>query len=277
MALLLTAALGTAHAQKKCTSIDLPRDDFTGKFSMLTWDCARFEGDFVKGRLQKGTITYGDGESKEGSFTTYGELQGPGKRRQKDGTLQEGNFTRDSLHGQAKLTFPDGRVYSGPVRYARANGIGRVTYPDGAFEEGSFSGDEVVPFGFVLRTNADGSRLAGEYRAGKPFGKFVLARRDGTGEVTYYDWGGARLAGPPDAAGTAPAASSATAAPASVTQAAPAERAPPAAAAPSPAPAQQPAAPSAADSIAAGASKAAGQVADEVGRAVRGLRSIFGQ
>ena len=267
---LITAAEASAQGNQKCTPIALPSDNFTGKGVELTWDCARFEGDFVKGRLQKGTVTSGDGEVKQGSFDRYIELHGPGRHRLRNGTVREGSFENGTLNGEAKITFPDGRAFSGRVRFGRPNGQGRIVHPDGAYEDGFFYG-EGQPFGFVLRTNPDGSRQAGEYRDGKPFGKFVLARRDGTGEVSYYDWGGVALAGPATAAGetvaaTAPAAAKTTASPAGSVSSAPPMPTP----TPTPTPAAQPAA-------APQAAPSAAQVAEEVGRAVRGLRRLFGQ
>ena len=239
---LITAAQASAQGNQKCTPIALPSAGFTGKGMQLTWDCARFEGDFVKGRLQKGTMTFGDGEVKQGSFDRNVELHGPGRHKLSNGTIREGTFENGTLNGEAKITFPDGRAFSGRVRYGRPNGLGRIVHPDGAYEDGSFY-DEGRAFGFVLRTNPDGSRQAGEYREGKPFGKFVLARRDGSGEVSYYDWGGVALAGPATAAGetvaaTAPAAARTTTVPAGSVSSA----TPPAA----PAPAAQPPAPPAA-------------------------------
>lgn len=253
----LTVALPATAQQKDCKPIDLPRSDFTGKGTQLTWDCARFEGDFVKGRLRSGSVRFRDGEIKEGTFNEYLDLTGPGRHTLPDGTVREGVFVRGSLNGEGKVTFPDGRVFQGPTRYGRPDGRGKMTHKDGAIEEGAFANDG-SPFGFVLRTNPDGSRIVGEYRVGKPFGRFVLARPDGTGEVTHYAWGGTLLDGP---AGTPPTAQAAS------KSAEPASQ---------PATPQTPPAKSAAQP-AESAGAAAGQVADEVGRAIRGLRGIFGR
>jgi len=234
-----------AHAaDRECTEVPLPREDFTGRGTLVTWDCARFEGEFVRGQLRQGRVTFADGDMREGNFVD-GVLTGPGKLRQPNGTLEEGNFVGGMLQGDARLTYPDGRVYQGQTVFGRANGLGRVTYPDGTNERGFYTPEGLI--GLALRTLPDGTRVAGEYRDGKPFGNHVVARPDGTGEIQSYAWGGQRVA----RAGDAAPGSGAT-----------------------PAAAPEPGKPVTGEKDKT--KKKASDVADEVNRAVRGLKGILG-
>lgn len=237
-------ACATVSADPNCTEAPLPSDDFTGRGVLVTWDCARFEGEFVRGQLRKGRLSFADGSMREGNFVD-GVLSGPGKEREADGTLREGNFVRGGLQGEARFTYADGRVYEGATVYGRADGLGRVTYPDGTVERGYYTPAGLI--GQAVRTLPDESRTVGEYREGKPFGTHVLARKDGTGEVQHYAWGGQRVAqldeGPAGAA-AAPDTAGDRDAPADGTK----EK----------------------------KKKKKSDVADEVNRAVRGLKDILG-
>jgi len=209
-AALLLLPWDVGAAGTNCDPVPLPRDDFTGKGMELTWDCARFEGDFVKGRLQKGKVSFSDGEVREGTFSDGASLVGPGKRRLGDGTMQEGVFENGYLRdGEARITLPDGRVFEGWTRFGRPDGYGTVRHPDGSVDRGYLNPDG-EPFGFVIRKRPDGSLYVGEYREGKPFGDMISARPDGTGEIQAFAWGGqpVKKAGDvPKSAGPAPAPS----------------------------------------------------------------------
>lgn len=248
-ALWLSAPLVAQAQGSTCQEINLPRADHTGPGTVVTWDCARFEGEFAKGKLRKGRISYRDGEVLEGTFGDHDRLEGQGSRRFRDGTIQEGNFVRGGLVGEARITMPDGRRFQGDTLHGRPNGHGTLTHPDGSVDRGFFTPDG-QPIGFIVRTMPDGSRLAGEFRAGKPFGDVVTARPDGSGEIRSHAWGGGPAA-PASAPGSA--GSPQTGAGSATT-----------ADAPLPSPSPQPA-------------TAPTQTIDEVQRAVRGLRGLFGR
>lgn len=263
LALLLAVPLTALAANATgCTQVDLPRPDFTGRATAQYRDCERRQGDFVKGRLVKGTVSYGDGQVKEGEFDENLYLSGPGRRRYANGMVVEGRFFSGDAKGQGKITYPDGKVYEGRLERSRPGGYGKFIYSDGTFERGYVTPDGNL-FGFVVRKQPDGTWVAGEYREGKRFGDFVVSRPDRTAEVLTYEWGGRQVVkGAGGSAAATPPARPVSSAPVAPAQAAVKP------------PAQAPAPPAAPGSA---ASLPSPPVVDEVNRAVQGLRGLFGK
>jgi len=189
----------------------------------------------------------------------------------------EGEFLNGRLHGRGKITRHNGDTEDGIFQNGYLSGAGVLSRPDGVRQEGIFvngslrSGryrDEhgvisegVFPYarqirGFGIRTWPDGTKLVGEFRNGRPAGPMHVEWPDGTVEKRTYEISGGRDTKP------VPGESLPTVA------------APRPAAAP-----QQPAAaparpPQQTDS---GSGPSPGQVGNEINRAIRDLKSIFGR
>lgn len=222
-------------------------------------DCRRIEGEFRNGLLSgRGKVTHADGQIEEGDFRR-GRLWGIGRIAYADGRVAEGDFVDGMMNGQGKLTWPDGRVHEGLFFNGSPGGPGRYRNARGEVWAGMFSGSGNLD-GRGMHVLRDGTTIIGEFRVDRPVGDVTIEKPDGTKEAVSYDLRGrklAREAAPAPAAG-APAAATPAATP-------PAAAAPAGQAAPQPAPAGS------------GAGPAAGQVLQEVDRAVRGLRGLFGR
>jgi len=217
---------------------------------MVNRYCRRTEGQFRDGLLQgKGKVTYPNNRIEEGDFSR-GRLWGNGKITFNDNRTAEGQFVDGRMSGQGRITWPDGRFHEGMFHNGSPAGPGRFRNAKGDISEGMFdSGGNLSGRG--IRTLADGSKIYGEFRENFPFGEVTLVKADGTEEKLIYAANG-RVS-----KGTAPAASVSSS---------------PSAAAGSPVPA-----PSSAPASPASIPDAAGQTIQEVDRAIRGLRGLFGK
>lgn len=217
---------------------------------MVNRYCRRTEGQFRDSLLQgKGKITYPGDRIEEGDFSR-GRLWGNGKITFNDSRVAEGQFVDGRLSGQGKITWPDGRFHEGMFHNGSPTGPGRFRNAKGEVSEGMFdSGGKLVGRG--IRTSADGTKIYGEFRENFPFGEVALVKADGSEEKQVYAANG-RITKGAAPAPTAPASSPA--------------------AANAPVPAKIPAPPSPAS-----IPDSAGQTIQEVDRALRGLRGLFGK
>jgi hypothetical protein len=211
---------------------------------MVNRYCRRTEGQFRDGLLQgKGKITQPNNRTEEGDFSR-GRLWGNGKITFDDSRVAEGQFVDGRLSGLGKLTWPNGRLHEGMFHNGSPDGPGRYRNAIGETYEGMFdSGGDLVGRG--IRTSADGTKIYGEFRRNYPFGEVTLVKADGSEEKLIYATNNKIIKG------AAPASSSATANSPIPTLPA------------SPSPASIP--------------DAAGQTIQEVDRALRGLRGLFGK
>lgn len=228
-----------------------------GPGSMVGNDCARYEGEFKNGKLHgKGKVTESGGRTTEGRFMD-GRLNGLGKIAYGDGRIADGEFVNGMLSGTGRFVWPDGRRFEGTFYNGYVSGPGKYNIADGTVFEGMFSiQSRSSPYldGFGVRIQPDGSRLVGEFREGKPFGEMLFVRTDGTRERQTYAYRGKRV----DAPGTTPA-----------------QRDQPQAGS-QPAP-QQPAEKTQPSQRPGDDKPAAGKTQDDLNRAIRGLRGIFGK
>ena len=89
-------------------------------------------------------MTVAGGSVYEGEFKNN-KLHGKGKMTCADSTVAEGEFKNDKLHGQGKMTFVDGTVYDGKFKDNNLYN-GKIGYCDGGdsdtIHEGEFVSDE---------------------------------------------------------------------------------------------------------------------------------------
>lgn len=210
--------------------------------------CRRTEGQFRDGLLQgKGKITFPNNRTEEGDFSR-GRLWGNGKITFNDNRVAEGQFVDGRLSGQGKLTWPNGRLHEGMFHNGSPDGPGRYRNATGETYEGMFdSGGNLVGRG--IRTSADGTKIYGEFRRNFPFGEVTLVKADGSEEKLVYATNDRIIKG------ASPASTASASTPAVANSPIPAP--------PSPSPASIP--------------DAAGQTIQEVDRALRGLRGLFGK
>lgn len=211
----------------------------------VTTSCVRHEGVFRDRLLHgKGKITYRDNWTEEGDFIR-GRLWGAGRIQYSDGRTAEGDFVDGRMSGQGKLTWPDGRVHEGMFHNGSPAGPGRFLGAKGEISEGMFDSRGNLD-GRGIRTLADGTKLFGEFRDNRPVGEVLVVKPDGAENKQAYTIYGqpVQQAGPAAAQpATQPAAQTGSTAP-----------------------------PDAGQSPGSG-----GQVIQEVDRAIRGLRGIFGK
>jgi hypothetical protein len=68
----------------------------------------------------------------------HGLLHGMGKSSSPDGKIEEGDFMRGRLWGKGKVTYSDGRIAEGEFVEGRLSGVGKLAWPDGRVHEGMF-------------------------------------------------------------------------------------------------------------------------------------------
>ena len=74
----------------------------------------------------KQTKTYPDGSVAEGEFKNE-KLHGHGNKPFYDGSAEEEEFLDGELHGQGKKTFSDGKVKEGEFKHGKLDGQGKRT------------------------------------------------------------------------------------------------------------------------------------------------------
>jgi len=85
------------------------------------------EGEFHDNTLQKGKVTFSDGTLWEGEFKNE-ILHGTGIIKFKDGTTSEGEFENGKLV-KGKRCFADGRIQQGGFRENKLHGVGNILIP----------------------------------------------------------------------------------------------------------------------------------------------------
>lgn len=248
-ALFCALALPHIAPAQQCQEQRLASPDGYGV--LVKSNCERHEGDFRSGMLHgKGKITRPNYRTEEGDFLRN-RLWGNGKITYQDNRVAEGQFVDGRMSGVGKLTWPDGRFHEGLFHNGSPAGPGRFRSHHGEIFEGMFESAGALE-GRGVMTKTDGTKTIGEFRGNRPVGEVIVIRPDGSEEKQTYTWNHQLV--------RAPAATDA-------------ERPP------SEQPKSREKAASKADDPQhqKGASPDAGQVIQEVDRALRGLRGIFGK
>merc|ERR1712241_698072 len=90
-----------------------------------------FEGEFFRGQMIQGQMTYQDGSLYNGSWVD-GMRHGRGKCIFVDGSEYEGDFRKGKFHGHGKMTWNDRGWYVGNWCEGEIHGRGKEVRPDGS-------------------------------------------------------------------------------------------------------------------------------------------------
>jgi hypothetical protein len=130
----------------------LKNDHKHGTGIMKFADGRVFEGEYIRGQMIQGKMTYQDGSVYGGSWVD-GMRHGRGKCVFVDGSEYEGEFREGNFHGQGKMTWNDGGWYIGEWCDGEMHGKGKEVRPDGTLRhDGEWSR------GQPLRASAEGRR-----------------------------------------------------------------------------------------------------------------------
>lgn len=109
----------------------LKNDHKHGTGIMRFADGRVFEGEYIRGQMIQGKMTYQDGSVYGGSWVD-GMRHGRGKCIFVDGSEYEGEFREGNFHGQGKMTWNDGGWYIGEWCDGEMHGKGKEIRPDGS-------------------------------------------------------------------------------------------------------------------------------------------------
>jgi len=122
----------------------LKNDHKHGKGIMRFADGRVFEGEYIRGQMIQGKMTYQDGSIYGGSWVD-GMRHGRGKCVFVDGSQYEGEFREGNFHGQGKMTWNDGGWYVGNWSNGEMDGRGKEVRPDGSLRhDGEWSGGQPI-------------------------------------------------------------------------------------------------------------------------------------
>lgn len=108
----------------------LKNDHKHGTGVMRFADGRVFEGEYIRGQMIQGKMTYQDGSVYGGSWVD-GMRHGRGKCVFVDGSEYEGEFREGNFHGHGKMTWNDGGWYVGEWCDGEMHGKGKEIRPDG--------------------------------------------------------------------------------------------------------------------------------------------------
>jgi len=108
----------------------LKHDHFHGTGVMRFADGRVFEGEFIKGQMILGKMTYQDGSIYNGSWVDS-TRHGKGTCIFVDGSVYEGEFKEGHFHGQGQMTWNDGGFYIGKWCEGEMHGCGKEVRADG--------------------------------------------------------------------------------------------------------------------------------------------------
>jgi hypothetical protein len=109
----------------------LKNDHKHGTGIMRFADGRVFEGEYIRGQMIQGKMTYQDGSVYGGSWVD-GMRHGRGKCIFVDGSEYEGEFREGNFHGHGKMTWNDGGWYVGEWCDGEMHGKGKEIRPDGS-------------------------------------------------------------------------------------------------------------------------------------------------
>mmetsp|Transcript_45687 Transcript_45687/g.111312 ORF Transcript_45687/g.111312 Transcript_45687/m.111312 type:complete len:829 (+) Transcript_45687:432-2918(+) len=138
------------------------------------------DGDFYEGGLKNdhkhgtGVMRFADGRVFEGEYIRGQMIQG--KMTYQDGSVYGGSWVDGMRHGRGKCIFVDGSEYEGEFREGNFHGHGKMTWNDGGWYVGEWCDGEMHGRGKEIRP--DGSlRHDGEWSRGQPIRSTNDARR----------------------------------------------------------------------------------------------------
>lgn len=122
----------------------LKNDHKHGTGIMRFADGRIFEGEYIRGQMIQGKMTYQDGSIYGGSWVD-GMRHGEGKCIFNDGSQYEGQFREGNFHGHGKMTWNDGGWYIGNWSNGEMDGRGKEVRPDGSLRhDGEWSGGQPI-------------------------------------------------------------------------------------------------------------------------------------
>lgn len=122
----------------------LKNDHKHGTGIMRFADGRVFEGEYIRGQMIQGKMTYQDGSVYGGSWVD-GMRHGRGKCIFVDGSEYEGEFREGNFHGQGKMTWNDGGWYVGNWSNGEMDGQGKEVRPDGSLRhDGEWAGGQPI-------------------------------------------------------------------------------------------------------------------------------------
>jgi hypothetical protein len=138
----------------------LKNDHKHGTGVMRFADGRVFEGEYIRGQMIQGQMTYQDGSVYNGSWVD-GMRHGRGNCIFVDGSEYEGEFREGNFHGHGKMTWNDGGWYVGEWCDGEMHGRGKEIRPDGSLRhDGEWSR------GQPIRSSTDARRRRQQQPAG---------------------------------------------------------------------------------------------------------------
>eukprot|EP01006_Ploeotia_vitrea_P053660 TRINITY_DN67806_c2_g1_i1.p1 TRINITY_DN67806_c2_g1~~TRINITY_DN67806_c2_g1_i1.p1 ORF type:complete len:180 (+),score=29.11 TRINITY_DN67806_c2_g1_i1:331-870(+) len=120
---------------------------------------------------------YPNGDEYTGDLTKDGMRQGKGTLKCVNGSVYEGDWLNDKLHGQGVVTFSSENRYEGEFKAGMRCGKGTYTWKSGAEYTGSWKND--TKHGHGRYKYADGTVFEGEFEMGIHAGKGVIQLNNG--------------------------------------------------------------------------------------------------
>ncbi|GAA4823239.1 hypothetical protein GCM10023331_04610 [Algivirga pacifica] len=114
----------------------------------------------------------------QGDLDIHGNRKGTGTYTWKDGTVYEGKWQDNLMHGRGVLHYADGSTYEGYFAYGKKHGYGVFTWADGDKYTGGFKEGKMHGRGVLEQT--DGSVHTGIWREGKSNGEGDHVYADGS-------------------------------------------------------------------------------------------------
>lgn len=160
-------------------------DCYEGYGACLFPDGARYEGQFVSGKIQGlGAMFFANGDLYSGEWTNQ-IRQGKGRLKFKSGDEYLGEFYQNQIQGQGKMTYANNNFYEGGWQSNKPQGKGVLFLNtqgryEGYFVNGKFEGEGVFYY-------PDGSKYQGKWKANERNGQGTLTARDGTVQKGFWE------------------------------------------------------------------------------------------
>lgn len=159
-------------------------DNFEGFGRVFAGDRLRYEGEFVKGRLEGNGKEYGEDFSYEGGFKE-GEKHGYGRLLYTNGDVYEGDFKGGYKEGIGVYRYSKG-LYEGDFKEDQVEGKGIMTV-DGVLIKGMFVKGRLEGEGVIIKEGIEGRDLIkGNFKGGEKNGK-VRLEVERKGKVGVYE------------------------------------------------------------------------------------------